>query len=108
MFHSVAVYGMIAWGGIYKTHCGKLTRLQERLLKLIGIKEGDKNCPLSIKQVFVLNSITYLYNELKTKFNNVIYETRNKRITIPKHQLPIGQRSYVYYANIYFNELPIS
>jgi hypothetical protein len=56
--------------------------------------------------VFVVNSIVYQYNELKSEFLQNQISTRYKSILLPRHVLSIGQRSYVYYAIKYFNELP--
>lgn len=106
LFHSIAVYAIIGWGGLYKTSLDSLDRLQNRILDIIGVKKQDLDRPLSIKQVFVVNSIVHQYKELKSEYlqNQII--TRYKSIILPKHKLTIGQRSYIYYAKKYFNELP--
>lgn len=106
LFHSVAVYAIIGWGGLYKTSCESLDRLQSRIFKIIGVKNQDQDKPLDIKQVFVLNSIIYQYAELKNKFTQNQINTRYKSITLPRHLLTIGQRSYMYYAKKYYNVLP--
>ena len=57
-------------------------------------------------RVFVVNSIVYQYNDLKSEFLQNRINTRYKNIILPRHLLSIGQRSYVYYAIKYFNEIP--
>ena len=106
LFHSIAAYGVIGWGGLYQCHYEKLERIQNRILKIIGIETEDKNRPLNIKQVFVLNAIVRLYKELKNEFNTAVYDTRFKSVSVPRYALTIGQRSYEYYAKKYFNEIP--
>ena len=34
LFHSIATYGLIAWGAVYETHFDKISNLQKRLLKI--------------------------------------------------------------------------
>lgn len=106
LFHSVAVYAIIGWGGVYKTSFEPLDRLQQRIFKTIGVKDQDSDRPLYIKQVFVLNSIMYQYNELRNEHLEQQYNTRHRSVILPRHSLTIGQRSYIYYAIKYFNKLP--
>lgn len=106
LFHSVAVYGIIGWGGLYDASLDPLDRLQKQILKIIGISEQDPDRPLNIRQVFALKSIVYQYSELKCEFMQNPRNTRFKSIKLPKHSLTIGQRCYTYYSKKYYNELP--
>ena len=53
LFHSIILYGIIAWGGAYSNSKNLLIKLQIRLLKIINknIFAVDKN-PMSIDQIF--------------------------------------------------------
>lgn len=106
LFNSIAVYGIIGWGGIYETALQPLIKLQKRLLNTIGISDQDEKKPLDIRQIFVVNSIVYLYGQLKCEYNQNQNNTRYKSIVLPRHNLTIGQRSFIYYARKYFNKLP--
>ena len=53
------VYGILGWGGLYRTALEPLERLQNRILKLIGVTKQDNDKRLSIRQVFKVNSIIY-------------------------------------------------
>ena len=53
LFHSVAVYGIIGWGGLYNNIFDPLDRLQQRISKTIGISENDPNRPLNIRQLLL-------------------------------------------------------
>lgn len=107
LFNSVALYGIIGWGGAYDASLNPLIRLQNRILVTIGINENDQKKPLDIKQNFILNSIVYQYSELQTEYlRSTRFNTRNSCISLPKHNLTIGQRSFMYFGMKYFNMLP--
>lgn len=106
LFHSVATYGIIGWGGIYNTHFDSLCRLQNKLCKIIGLEEDDPDRPLTLRKIFVLKAILYQYEELKQEYVNKNIRTRIRSIQLPKTNLTIGQRGYKYYAIRYFNALP--
>ncbi|XP_044763281.1 uncharacterized protein LOC123320142 [Coccinella septempunctata] len=106
LFHSVAVYGIVGWGGLYDSSLKPLIRLQTRILKIIGVNESDPDRPLEIRQVFVMKSITRHYSELRNEFNNCPTNTRHRSVELPRQKLKIGQRSSSYYAKVYYNKLP--
>lgn len=105
LFNSIAVYGIIGWGGLYNSALEPLNRLQKKIVNVIGVKEEDK--PLDIRQIFVVKCIVFLYKELKNEFLMNTINTRFKSIMLPKHSLTIGQRSFDYYARKYYNKLPV-
>ena len=41
IFHSIAVYGITRWEGLYDNSLDSLVRLQERLFNVDGIAEHD-------------------------------------------------------------------
>lgn len=108
LFNSIAVYGIIGWGGLYEVSLSPLRRLQQRIFRVVGVSVHDINKPLNIRQVFTLKSIVYMYIELKNFFLSTPINTRFRSISLPKKLLKIGQRSYKYYAFRYFNELPLN
>ena len=105
LFNSIAVYGVIGWGGLYNNSFDPLRRLQQRLLNIIGIKNHDSDKPLDIKQVFVINSILYNYSDLKEELANHKVNTRFKNLALPKHNLLIRQRTHTYYGKKFYNKL---
>ena len=106
LFNSIATYGLIGWGGLYKSALDPLDRLQEKIIEIIGVSDQEK--PLSIRQIFIVNCIVYCYNKLKCEFLNKTVNTRNKSLTLSKNGLTIGQRCYSYCATKYYNNLPNS
>ena len=108
LFNSIATYGVIGWDGLYETTYIPLQRLQGKILKIIGEQIIDHNSKsvLTIKRTFVLNAITFEYNELKERYTNCSRETRNKSLCLTKFGLSIGQISYKYYAVYFYNRLP--
>ena len=105
LFNSIAVYGIIGWGGSYDAALDPLDRLQQRIINIIGVSNQDQ--PLNIRQIFVVNCIVYLCSELKSQFLAYTVNTRFKSLEIPKHSLTISQRSYKYYGKKYSNTLPM-
>lgn len=104
LFNSIAVYGLIGWGGLYYSSLAPLDRLQNRIINIIGINEQEK--PLEVRQIFVVNAIVYLYSDLKSEYQSKLVDTRSKSVLLPRNTLSIGQRSFVYYAKKYYNKLP--
>ena len=57
LFQSIAVYAIIGWEGIYAVHLEPLDRLQKRIFNIVEVNENDRDCPLTIKEFIVVNSI---------------------------------------------------
>ena len=68
LFHSVAVYRIIGWGGLYNNTFDPLDRLQQQILKIIGISGNDPNRPLNIRQFFIMKALLYHYDELRAEY----------------------------------------
>lgn len=64
-FHSGVNYGIIAWGGLYKTESTMLQNIQNRLLKLMRNDTLPNEIPLSIKQSFHYDTLVYITIHLK-------------------------------------------
>ena len=58
--------------------------------------EEDKS--VSIREIFIINSIAYRYTELKTDYLQHPIKSRNKNVPLNKEPLTIGQRSFEYFA----------
>ena len=107
LFHSIILYGIIAWGGAYCTSKSLIKSIQKRLLKIINKNKfiGDKN-PMSLDQIFSYKSLSYYYEELQSAYINSNSITRNKSIQIPRRYLNISVKSSHMRAIIQFNNLP--
>lgn len=107
LFHSVATYGIIAWGGAYQNSIGMLQSLQSKLLRIISKNTFiTKNFPLNLQQSFHLEAILYNYPTLKTKYINSESKTRKKSIPMPKINKKIINKDCYIIAIRIFNELP--
>lgn len=102
-FHSTMNYGIIAWGGAYKTTIIPLQNTQTRILKTINRNLFQlNNYPLNIKQSFSLESLMYYYDKLKHMYTVSKSKTRNKSIILPKMNKAISDKnSYIEAIKIY-------
>lgn len=80
LFHSIATYGIIAWGGAYENALSGLQRAQNRIIKVIRAKNPNIKLPLSIKECFLLETVFQNYCNLSKSFNESNKCTRNKII----------------------------
>lgn len=104
IFHSIANYGIIAWGGTYSCHLKPVVSLQNKLFKIIS-SISDKKI-LNINNSFILQSLMYYYSELRMQYLNNTNNTRHKSIILPKMKKNISScRSYII-AIKNFNNLP--
>ena len=84
-FHSIATYGIIAWGGAYNNNLNLLQALQNRIIKIINKNKFVAEKPLNFSQSFTLESILYYYDKLKNEFLKSKSKTRRKLITLPEY-----------------------
>ena len=85
LFHSVASYGILVWGGAYNNNLSRLQRLQNRLLKIASKNTFLlNNYPLNLEQTFAHKAITYHYANLRDIRKNRKTNTRKKIIPIPE------------------------
>ena len=107
LFHSVATYGILAWGGAYNNNLSRLQRLQNRLLKIASKNTFQlNNYPLNLEQTFAHEAIVYHYADLRDIRKNRKTNTRKKAIPIPEiTNSVINKNSYIVALRI-FNELP--
>ena len=80
LFHSIATYGIVAWGSAYKNVTQKIYNLQNRVLKIIYSNRQNSivNKPLSIKQTYHLNLLVMNYTNLYENFKKNMNITRKK------------------------------
>lgn len=110
-------YGIIGWGGAYKTHMKRVEVIQKWLLRIIYGKpllfpsDGLYNISriMNPHQLFALDMLLAIYmkriNILKSDYN---YETRNKKnqYLVPRAEKRIGQRCCTYLAPRIHSTIP--
>ena len=104
LFHNIAIFGIVAWGGTYGNHIKPIVSLQNKLIKIL-----NTNCDneiMKITESFKLNALLYYYNNLKTVYINNNSVTRNKSIKIPKIKKQLCYNRCYISAIRSFNKLP--
>lgn len=96
LFHSISTYGVIAWGSAYNNVISKIQVVQSRIIKIVK-KGNTTNYPLTIKQTFLFESISYNIVDLLNKYKVSDKVTRSK-LTMPKITKTIKQKSSVIVA----------
>ena len=91
-FHSIS-YGIIAWGGVYKTTLTLLQNIQTKILKVINKNHFSLENPLNIKQIFALESIMFHYDKLKQMHLMSESLTKNKNLLLPKMNKAISDKN---------------
>ena len=110
-FHSIASYGIIAWGNAYGNSIDLLHKLHSKIIEIIiNNKEYKSNeylkIPINIQQTYLLKSLIQDYQILKDKFINSNSKTRSKSLEIPRCTLEVGKKVYSYQAIKLYNQLP--
>ncbi|CAH0547221.1 unnamed protein product [Brassicogethes aeneus] len=116
LVNSVLGYGILAWGGILKTHLNNLERVHKRIVKIMFKKDlyysgnqllQEKNI-LNVRQIYAQQLIKWQFkNEKYTKTH--AYNTKGSiNITTKKATKTIGTKSHTYLAPRLYNFLPIS
>ena len=106
-FHSLINYGVIAWGGAYDNNMKLIHSTQKKILKIINKNKFSQiNPPLEIRKLFHLESISFHYASLRTKYINSASQTRNKSIQLPKSEKRISDKNSYDEAIRFFNGLP--
>ena len=113
LFDSIATYGIIAWGGAYKTALKSLQAIQNKILKIIfAVKANEiinvyiNNRILNIKQNYYFKSLLNNYDTFKKKFKDLKSITRNKQLNLPKNKLEVGKKDNEWIGLNIFNMLP--
>lgn len=106
MFHSIITYGIIAWGGAYKTILNQLQNVQTRLLKIINKNKFHMERPMKINQLFIQESLIYHYVKLRDLYLKSSSKTRLKNIILPRMKKTISDKNSYITAIKAFNELP--
>ena len=106
LFHSVATYGILAWGGAYNNNLSRLQRLQNRLLKIASKNTFLlNNYPLNLEYI-AHEAITYHYANLRDIRKNRKAKTRKKIIPISEVTNSVINKDSFIVALRTFNELP--
>lgn len=109
LFHSIATYGVILWGGAYEAHLHKIQVLQKKALKIIYNKKEQeqkiKTVP-TIRQQFFIEASAHNYQCNKNSFLNLKSNTRNKEISLPLCKNEIGKHVHSYISIKLFNKFP--
>lgn len=112
---SVLQYGIIGWGGAYKTNLTPLEIVHRRLIKIILKKQLDYSTQklfdefkvLPLNKIYQKNALLQIH---KDKLTTKSFSTRPRtlgQIIIPKLNTTTAQHHYTYSAIKCFNELPI-
>lgn len=105
-FQGLVNYGIIAWGGSYNNCMYSIQGVQKKLLKIINRKHFEtQNSPLTVRQLFQIEAITYHYGKLRDIYSKNTKTTRNKSISLPKINKSISKKSSYYMAVKIFNLL---
>ena len=107
LFHSIAAYGIIAWGNAYKNVINSLYNLQARVLKIVGVNCIEQK-PLTLRQTFIYELLLMNYRSLRQRYMCSKIKTRNKGITFYKCKNQFGQKNFSFTALNVFNRLPRS
>ena len=105
LFHSIATYGIIAWGGAYDNAIDSLQKVQDKILKIIYGTHSN-NLPMNLKKYFKYKSLIYHYESISSMYAKSLSVTRNKSINIPKLNRTIGFKNSYLIAIKLFNLLP--
>ena len=77
-FHSIATYGIIAWGGAYNNNLNLLQALQNKIIKIINKNKFVAENPLNFVQSFTLESLLHYYDISKNEFLKSESKARRK------------------------------
>lgn len=113
-------YGIIAWGGSYKSTLKCLEIMQRYVLKIMFYKKIKYNSNvlyneakvMNIRQLYCKSLLQFVYKNysiVTCSFHEHQYYTKNKakiNHNIPQFKKTIGLRSYQYFAIKMYNILP--
>lgn len=108
LFHSIATYGINAWGEAYNNAISILYKLEHKICKIIQSKnsrEIEKSI-MTVRQTFMYRILIKQYSEMSSNFMSNRNVTRNKSLELPECKLEIGKKNYKYVAIKIFNKLP--
>ena len=105
LYYSVATYGIIAWGSSNKTLLSLLTRVHDKIMKIVYKRNDKTDIPLDLENKYILEALIYHYSTLADNYKKSQSITRNKSIMLPKVFKEIGRRNHYYIATIHFNKL---
>ena len=106
LYYSVAIYGIVAWGSSNKTLLSLLTRVHDKIIKVVYNRNDKTDVPLNLESKYILETLSYHYSTLADNYKKSESITRNKAIELPKVFKEIGRRNHFYMATVQFNKLP--
>ena len=83
LFLSIASYGISVWGSAYNYSLRILQSYQNKITKFMR-NNGDLLGYLNIKQLFVLNSLLFYYDDFSQRYIKSSSKSRNKTLILPK------------------------
>ena len=97
LFNSIVSCGIIAWAGAYTNTKTLLQNLQYKLLKIMNKNNFSVHRnPMNLEQIYALESLTYHYDNLKSRFLVSNSITRKKYIQIPRRTKTVtGKNNYI-------------
>ena len=102
LFHSIATYGILAWGSSYKNVILPLVKMQNRMLKIIVKKNNKITQPLTLNATYDLECLSYYYTRLRSRFLTSNSVTRSRQILLPKlYSKTCHRSSYIQAIKIY-------
>lgn len=108
LFNSIITYGIVVWGGAYKSNLKPIQNIQDKILKKIVryLSVESYSSSLSVSQLGHYEALRYYYNTLKYNFENNKSTTRNKNLILSKRCKNIsGKNSYIVAVKL-FKKLP--
>lgn len=113
-FYPIINYGIVVWGGDYKSNISPLISIQNKLFKILN-GSRDSNIPifkvlnlLPIRHNVIFRMILFLYrnNSLCNLKTNISARRPNEIYQIPFPHKEIFRKHFSYLAPINYNKLP--
>ena len=105
LFLSIASYGISVWGSAYNNSLRILQSYQNKITKFMR-NSSDLSGYLNIKQLFVLNSLLFYYDDFTQRYTQSSSKSRNKTLILPKIKKSVFRNSSLIVAMNTFNSLP--
>lgn len=115
LINSKTEYGLELWGGTYVTTLKPLINLQKHFIRIIKFKNRfEHSAPLfvtlnilPIKNLYIFKVLKAFYDRSSNTYQiNSHYSTRRVNIYIPKPNLTVFKKFYLFLAPKFFNMLP--
>lgn len=112
-FWSLAVYGIVAWGGAYENASKPLTIIQKSIIRIIFGKDRRyptedlfrENNLITIKKYYLEKALLSNFSYLRNIYMELVNIKRVPIVKPPRVNKEISRRSYTYVAYGVFNEM---